>query len=317
LKSASSWTGRTSIRSLIIGSTLRLQVGILLIGLGLPVLAVIPLHLQQQLIDDAIPGRAIGQITTLALEYGAAVIAAGTLKFLVTYLRGLVQEIVDRVLRMAIVEAQRHRSIADANQSLGAVTSAITGEVEDIGAFAAEALNTPVIEGGTLISVIGFVAYADLRLAVIGLGALFVQALITPWLQNRVNRLTRKRIMALRRVGLNLIDDTEPDLQHQVIRALADIRRTYRLRLRMNVLKALTKVLNNLVLNFATILILSYGGWMVIQGQISLGIVVAFVTGLQQIGDHWGELLDYYRRYTDAQVKFLLVAHAAAPGPAR
>ena len=299
------------------GRTLKLQIAILVIGLGLPALAVIPLHLQQQLIDDVIPGRNIPRIAVMAVQYGAVVLISGILKFLVAYLRGLVQEIINRVLRLAIVDVQRHRNDVDATQSLGTVTSVITTEVEDLGAFASEALNTPLIEGGTLISLMGFVAYSDLRLAAIGLGALLFQAVITPTMQNRINLLTRKRIKALRHAGLSLIDNTNSDAQNLIIVALQDIRRTYRLRIRMNVLKALTKVMNNLVLNIATILILSYGGWLVIQGQVSIGLVVAFVTGLQQIGDHWGELLDYYRRYTDAQVKFLLVAHAAAPGSAR
>jgi ABC-type bacteriocin/lantibiotic exporter with double-glycine peptidase domain len=306
MKGALYWADRTSIRSLMFGRTLKLQIAILVIGLGLPALAVIPLHLQQQLIDDVIPGRNIPRIAVMAVQYGAVVLISGILKFLVAYLRGLVQEIINRVLRLAIVDAQRHRNDVDATQSLGTVTSVITTEVEDLGAFASEALNTPLIEGGTLISLMGFVAYSDLRLAA-----------ITPTMQNRINLLTRKRIKALRHAGLSLIDNTNSDAQNLIIVALQDIRRTYRLRIRMNVLKALTKVMNNLVLNIATILILSYGGWLVIQGQVSIGLVVAFVTGLQQIGDHWGELLDYYRRYTDAQVKFLLVAHAAAPGSAR
>lgn len=317
MKSASYWTGRTSIYSLILGRTFKLQIAILVMGLGLPFLAVIPLHLQQQLIDDTIPSRNLQRIVLMAGEYGAVVLATGVLKFLVAYLRGLVQEIVDRVLRVAIVEAQRRRSAADATQSLGTVTSVITAEVEDLGAFASEALNTPLIEGGTLISLMGFVAYSDMRLAAIGLGALLFQAVITPTMQSRINRLTRKRIKALRHAGLSMIDNANSGTESLIITALQDVRRTYRLRIRMNVLKALTKVMNNLVLNIATILILTYGGWLVIQGQVSIGLVVAFVTGLQQIGDHWGELLDYYRRYTDAQIKFVLVAHAAAPGAAR
>jgi ABC-type bacteriocin/lantibiotic exporter with double-glycine peptidase domain len=123
MKGALYWADRTSIRSLMFGRTLKLQIAILVIGLGLPALAVIPLHLQQQLIDDVIPGRNIPRIAVMAVQYGAVVLISGILKFLVAYLRGLVQEIINRVLRLAIVDAQRHRNDVDATQSLGTVTS--------------------------------------------------------------------------------------------------------------------------------------------------------------------------------------------------
>jgi ABC-type bacteriocin/lantibiotic exporter with double-glycine peptidase domain len=185
----------------------------------------------------------------------------------------------------------------------------MTGEVDDLGGFAAEALNTPIIEGGTLISLFGFALFAEPRLAAIGAAALALQTLVTPVLQGRINLLTRKRIKALRRSGLDLVDATLPiHAPGRLTAALGEIRHTYRVMLRMNGLKAATKVLNNMIMHAARIAILGYGGWLVVQGEIGIGLVVAFLSGLAQIDDHWGELLDFYRRWTNARVKFRLVA---------
>lgn len=208
---------------------------------------------------------------------------------------------------MAIIQAQRHRDGPAAARKLGAITSAITGEVEDLGGFASEALNTPLIEGGTLVSLFSFIIYSEPRLAAIGVAALVSQALLTPLLQNRINLLTQKRIKALRRAGLDMIDAADPDHHDLIVPALYEVRHTYRLRLRMNVLKALLKVANNLIMHAATISVLGFGGILVIRGEIGIGLIVAFLSGMRQIDEHWGELLDFYRRYTDAKVKYRLV----------
>jgi ABC-type bacteriocin/lantibiotic exporter with double-glycine peptidase domain len=307
MRSTSGWTQGSSLYSLIIGQTFRLQAAAILLGLALPVLAVFPLELQQRLIDEVIPAGDTRMIGVLAMQYAGVVVLASVVKFLVTYIRGWIQEIVSRMLRVAIIQAQRRRRGLAASQKLGAVTSVITAEVEDLGGFASEALNTPLIEGGTLLSLLGFVAYSEPRLAIIGVTALVLQAILTPALQRRINVLTRKRIQALRRAGLDMIETASSGQHEPVIGALYEVRRTYRLRLRMNILKGVLRIANNIVMHAATIAILGYGGSLVIQGDIGIGLVVAFLTGLRQIDEHWSELLDFYRRYTDARVKYRLV----------
>jgi ABC-type bacteriocin/lantibiotic exporter with double-glycine peptidase domain len=307
MQSTSGWTHRSSLYSLIVGQTFGLQAAAIVLGLTLPFLAIIPLDLQQRLIDDVISSGDARLIWMMALQYAGVVALSSLAKFLVTYIRGWIQEIISRILRVAIIEAQRRRSGMAANQKLGAVTSVISAEVEDLGGFASEALNTPLIEGGTLLSLLGFVLYSEPRLAAIGLTALILQALLTPLMQRRINVLTRKRIQSLRRAGLDMIDAASFEEHKPVIAALYEVRRTYRLRLRMNVLKGLLRIANNLIMHAATIAVLGYGGWLVIQGDVGIGLVVAFLTGLRQIDEHWSELLDFYRRYTDARVKYRLV----------
>lgn len=307
MRSTSDWTRRGSLYSLIVGQTFRLQAAAIGLGLTLPFLALVPLNLQQRLIDDVIPSGNAEALALIALQYGGVVVLAAAVKFLVTYIRGWIQEIVSRILRVAIIEAQRHRTGPAATRKLGAVTSVLTAEVDDLGGFAAEALNTPLIEAGTLLSLMGFIIYSEPRLAAIGVLALVLQAVLTPMLQRRINILTRKRIQSLRRAGLDMIDTAASGDRAPVIAALYEVRRTYRQRLRMNVLKGVLKIANNIIMHAAVIAVLGYGGLLVIRGEIGLGLVVAFLSGLRQIDEHWSELLDFYRRYTDARVKYRLV----------
>ncbi len=83
----------------------------------------------------------------------------------------------------------------------------------------------------------------------------------------------------------------------------------------MNALKALLKIANNLIMHAAIIAVIGYGGLLVIRGEIGVGLIVAFLSGMRQIDEHWAELLDFYRRFTDARVKFGLVAGTLYPVP--
>ena len=55
------------------------------------------------------------------------------------------------------------------------------------------------------------------------------------------------------------------------------------------------------------------GGWFVLTGRTELGTVVAFLTGLAQLNDPWGDLVNYFRESTTAQVKYRMIAGALDP----
>ena len=43
--------------------------------------------------------------------------------------------------------------------------------------------------------------------------------------------------------------------------------------------------------------------------QLEVGTVVAFITGLKQVIDPWGDLVNYFREMTVSQVKYRLIAN--------
>ena len=148
------------------------------------------------------------------------------------------------------------------------------------------------------------------RLAMVGAVALVAEGVVTPILQYRINLLTAERIVRLRRAGLDLIMSTEPGRHGALVPGLGEIRASYRLRLRMNVLKAVLKVARHVIERAATVVVLALGAVMIVNGETELGVVVAFLSGLRQVQGPWSELLDFYRRLADARVKYRLVRGA-------
>lgn len=298
--------------------TARLQTASILLGLLIPPLAVVPLAMQERNIDDAIAAADIRLALVLTAVLGAAVMLGAVLRGVIHYLQGWIVEIVTRVVRISLIAAQRRRPAARAEAELGAVTSVLAAEVEPLGDFAAEAIDTPLIQGGTPVSVFGYMFSTEPRFAAIGVAALLTEALITPVLQHFINLLTAERIVRLRRAGHDIIQAVGPGRRGALVPGLGEIRSSYRLRLRMNALKAALKIARHVIDRAAAAAVLGLGAVMVIRGKTEIGVVVAFLSALRQIQGPWGELLDFYRRLADAQVKYRLVRQAIlTPAPPR
>jgi ABC-type bacteriocin/lantibiotic exporter with double-glycine peptidase domain len=79
----------------------------------------------------------------------------------------------------------------------------------------------------------------------------------------------------------------------------------------------------NFLMNLSTQLqvigALAVGAWAVLHGQLAIGGVVAFISGIHRITDPWGDLVNYFRDANINQVKFALLRDAIKEeqGPVR
>jgi ABC-type bacteriocin/lantibiotic exporter with double-glycine peptidase domain len=153
----------------------------------------------------------------------------------------------------------------------------------------------------------------DPRLALIGIGAILLQAIVVPLIQRCINRITRRRIVAERAATGATFAATMHDPGARFREALADSREAYRERMRMNLWKAALKSGLRFGDNLAVMCVLGIGGALVVQGETTLGVVVAFLSGLKRLNEPWQTLVTFYRDFADAQVKYDLVRAAMAP----
>jgi ABC-type multidrug transport system fused ATPase/permease subunit len=142
-----------------------------------------------------------------------------------------------------------------------------------------------------------------------------VQALTVVWAQRRINRLTARRIFAVRATNAHILSRAEggPSRHRD---ALAGVRRIFAVVTRLYFAKGAVKAFLKLSDTLGIAVVLGVGGAMVVSGQTTLGVVVAFLSGLTRLREPWHALLDYYRLASDARLKFALVHEAqrrAAP----
>ena len=302
-----------SIYTLIWRRTRWLQIAILLLGLTVPALSVAPLEIQRRVVDIAIPEGDHKLLLYLGLAFAAALAGQALVKFAVYYLRGLIEAKVTRLLRQRVIDVQSHRAPEAAHAAVGPVTAIVAEEAYPLGGFAAEAINTPLVEGGALIGVFGFMFYAEPALAAIGLGVMVMQALIVPVVQHWINLMSARRVNAVRRASGDILGASEHAPGARWASVLREIRLAYRLRLRMNVFKAALKAFLKFTEKGAVLLVLIAGGAMVIAGETTLGVVMAFISGLKQVQQPWDEILTFYRSFADALIKYRLIRGALGP----
>jgi ABC-type bacteriocin/lantibiotic exporter with double-glycine peptidase domain len=114
----------------------------------------------------------------------------------------------------------------------------------------------------------------------------------------------------MREVGGTLIDDfahapAPTDRQ----RAFGDrMDRVVSLNMQIYWFKFTMSFLMNLTHHFGVISVLLVGGWYVLQDQLEVGTVVAFISGLKQVNEPWRDLVDYFREMSVSQVKYRLIA---------
>ena len=70
--------------------------------------------------------------------------------------------------------------------------------------------------------------------------------------------------------------------------------------------------LGNLLDAFGPVCVLTFGGWLVIHGQSSVGALLVFITGFQKVGDPLDQLMGFYRTSQNAFVKYEMITAAIA-----
>jgi ABC-type bacteriocin/lantibiotic exporter with double-glycine peptidase domain len=240
------------------------QIGLCLLTLlGFP-LTLVPLELQRRIVDDAIAGRETGLLVFLGALYFGVVVIHGMLKFLRNIYQVRVAEGITRLLRRRLA----HGDDFDNGTDEGTRQSIMSSEAEKIGGFVAEALAFPLLQAGIILSVAVYMLVVDPLVAAVALAFLAPSLAVVALSQPTLNRLSERKITAVRELGEQVIRDRHEAASGDVDRCIDPI---YRLRIRFGIVKHGAKSLNNLINHMGPLSVLMLGGWLVIQGRRGIG----------------------------------------------
>lgn len=278
---------------------------ILLIGLSLLVaaLAAVPLKFQQLAINSLVESGSVPQLAWLCAGFLGAVLLSASIKFLLGLRLAVVGERVVLLIRRRLYENQVADTARDPQAAgrRGALVAMLTAEAEMVGAFAGAAISTPVVQIGTLISVIGFIAFSQPWLGVMALAVVIPQAAIVLAIQHRINGRVRERVQALRDASDRI---SRSDLDRVEAEVLADFQTVYTTRRRIFMLKLSSKWALGAISALGKVGILFLGGWLVLEGRSDVGTVVASLTGLARIEGPWRDLVSFFRSASTVRVKY-------------
>lgn len=225
-------------------------------------------------------------------------------------LRRLRYQLYDTILRFPLPHFRK--------TSEGELINMITAEVEPVGGFIGDAFVVPLYQGGLLFTAIFFIFMQDWRMGLASVALYPIQGYVIPKLQRRVRMLGRERVREMRRVSerigdtVNLARDIRAHNTIDYERAdYADrMGRVYTIRFRIYNLKFFVKFLNNFLTQMTPFLFFSIGGYLVIQGQLSVGALVAALAAQKDLLSPWNELLNNYQTQQDSQQKYEQVVTA-------
>jgi ABC-type multidrug transport system fused ATPase/permease subunit len=288
----------------------RHQVWLAALAIVLFVLTMGPLELQRRIVNSALESGTAGRVAWLCAAYAGLVLGAGGIKLGFNIFRGWISENAVRDLRRRVyVHAAACEDCKDPEQE-GIGMSIILTEAEPVGGFVGLSISEPLMQVGTLVTVFSYMVVLQPWMAGLSLVLFSVQAFFIPRLQRSINRRVASRIQVMRELSGAMVDDFAPGpTPVSRKRAFGErIDRIFSLNMRIYWFKFTMNFLMNLTHHFGIIGVLLVGGWYVVQQQLEVGTVVAFISGLKQINDPWGDLVDYFREMTATQVKYRLIS---------
>ncbi|WP_137390398.1 ABC transporter ATP-binding protein [Rhodoligotrophos defluvii] len=233
----------------------------------------------------------------LCFLFLAAVLANGSLKYLVNLYTGRVAEALVRRLRLTVHREWRRRGRPGGPAQLIPV---VTQEVEPVGGFAGEAFVLPVLQGGTFLTILTFMLVQDPILGAAAVTLLPLQLMLIPRLQRRINALGRERVQEVRQLGAIIGNEDSNGLS-----TLHDsFRRIQAIRFEIYKRKFFMKGLSNFISQMTPFFFYTIGGYLVIEGKLSFGALVAVLVAYKDFSAPLRELFRYYQTMEDVRVRY-------------
>ena len=282
------------------------QVRVSLLAITIFVLNTAPLEMQRRILNAIVVDRDVQIVVVLALAYAGIVLSEGLVKLLMNIYRGWIAEKAVRVLRLtasALVDSMPEERASPSVK--GVEISMILAEPEPIGGFVGEAVSEFVLQLGILLSVFGYMFYMQPMLALVSLLIFSPQFVFVPVMQMAINRKVQARITVLREasVGVLIAGKRRQEIERALQQELR-FARIFELNMGIFKLKYSMNFLMNLTHNFGKVVVLGVGGWYVINGEAEVGTVVAFISGLNNVNDPWGDLVNWYQDMTVTATKY-------------
>lgn len=283
------------------------------------------LEMPKEIINDAIDGEkfpvtilgsGFDQIEYLLLLCGSflgLVLINGGFKYWVSVYKGALGERMLRRLRYQLgSQVMRFPLPHFRKMSQGEIITMVTAEVEPLGGYVGDALAVPALEGGRMLTILVFMFMQDPYLGMAAVALYPLQVYLIPKLQKQVNELSKRRVLAVRKLsermgetisGIKEIHahDTSEYERAGLSQHLGGI---YAIRFDIYRKKFLIKFLNNFLAQMTPFFFYSIGGYLVIEGSLSFGALVAVLAAYKDLSSPWNDLLTYYQGMENAKIKY-------------
>ncbi|MCB1312650.1 MAG: cyclic nucleotide-binding domain-containing protein [Sedimentitalea sp.] len=292
------------------------------------------LELPKRIINDAIgaPGPTvdlfgveIGRVAFLMLLCGAflaAVLVHGLMKMRINTMKGILSERMLRRLRYQLIgRILRFPAPYFERVSQAELVSMVTAETEPMGGLMGDAISQPVLQAGQMLTILSFLFLQSVWFGLAAVALIPLQAWLIPRLQRQVNLLNKTRIAEMRVLAATIGESaagasalrTNGGWRYRLAVISEQLGRLFDIRFQIYQKKFFMKFLNNFITQLTPFFFFSVGGYLVLQGAVSLGALVAALAAYKDLSSPWKELLDYYNQAQDMTLRWEVVTERFAP----
>jgi len=292
------------------------------------------LELPKRIINDAIGaqnktieffGISMAQVTflgVLCIAFLVAVTLHGLLKMRINTMKGVLSERMLRRLRYLLIERiLRFPPPYFERVSQGELVSMVTAEAEPMGGLMGDAISQPVLQAGQMITILSFLFLQSFWFGLAAVALIPLQAWLIPKLQRKINLLNKTRIKEVRALAAEIGETaagasalrTHGGWRYRMAMITDRLGRLYDIRFEIYQKKFFMKFLNNFISQLTPFFFFSIGGYLVLQGAVTLGALVAALAAYKDLSSPWKELLAYYNQTQDMSLRWAVIVERFAP----
>ncbi len=276
------------------------QVGVCAVAIGVAILGLIPIELQRRIVNSLVEREGIEVLVLLCgIYFAVIVLGQSTNWFLKVYQSWLTQSATYSTRKILIGQMDTKTANEEAGQSV----SIVGIETEKLGGFVGNQISQATANIAVLFGVVAYMFVVSPTIALFSLAFLAPQILITPIVQQWLNKLVKRHISMVRRLSQVLAGPTRSSDSSKRL-AL----RIFRNRMIFDGLKSTMKALLNLINALAPVIVFLWGGYLVLEGQEEVGTLVAFVSGYQRLAGPTRELVQFYRVVAQTSVQHEMIS---------
>lgn len=266
---------------------------------------ILPIDLQRRIVDHAIKDQNLSLFIMLGWIYFGAIVLHKGLKFVLGVYQNWMTESAVFYTRAHIFGVYDHHLVeggTDGNDS-GEAVSIIGSETDKIGEFVGTAISEAMINVTMLVGVIGYMLVVDPKIALLGIALLLPQIVLTPLVQRKLNRLVAINVGLLRAMGRDVSQLSHHSGRHRELWGTI-----YRNRMVQSLIRNGLKAMLNLLNSLAPLVVLMVGGYQVMHGQTTIGVILAFISGFDRVSEPVRNLITFYRNAQQANVQHAMIA---------
>jgi ABC-type multidrug transport system fused ATPase/permease subunit len=310
------------------------QLVLLAVTMTLFPLLYLTLELPKRIINDAIgapspsinlAGYQVSQITfLLILSFGflLAVMVHGLMKMRINTMKGVLAERMLRRFRYQLIaRILRFPQPYFERVSQGELVSMVTAESEPMGGLMGDAISQPVLQAGQMITILSFLFLQNFWFGMAAVALIPLQAWLIPRMQRQINLLNKTRIKEVRVLAATIGESAagasalraNGGWRYRMASVTGQLGRLFEIRFQIYQKKFFMKFLNNFISQLTPFFFYAIGGFLVLQGAVSLGALVAALAAYKDLSSPWKELLTYYNQTQDMTLRWEVILERFAP----